>query len=115
MILYSRWCALSLATRNVLAQAFGIKKKGSTEVSSNVVRNDGYLVQDIEDVMTTEAMQNYVVKGFTDKTTAEQLWQMVVDKAEGRFAPVATGTVNVLPPAQAKKFTKEYKSRKKNA
>lgn len=112
MMLYSRWCALSLPTRNKLAEAFGIVKKGSTEVSSNVVRHDGYLVEDIEKAMTSKAMEEFLGLTFPD---AEILWNAVVDRIEGREVEGGTpiSQMSVLPAKEAKQFKKEYKARVK--
>jgi len=112
MLLYSRWCALTLPTRNKLAEIFGIEKKGATEVASNVVKHDGYLVEDIEQAMTVEAMQKYLSAGNTD---ISELWNMTIDKIEGREVEGLTSlpekTMAVLPEEEAKQFKKEYKAR----
>lgn len=108
MILYSRWVALSLATRHKIAEKFNIVKKGSTEVSSNVVRQDGFAVEDIEAALTKEAMEKFL--GFTFPTP-ELLWSAVVDKIEGREVEGGQQILEVLPPAEAAQFKKERKAR----
>lgn len=57
MILYSKWLGLPLNTRVLLADKFGIQKKGSIEVFANTVKSDGYLVLDIEQALTKESLQ----------------------------------------------------------
>ncbi len=114
MILYSRWCALTIATRNKLAEAFGIIKKGATLVDSNIIKHDGYVIEDIESAMTVKAMQDFLRVGNTD---TEQLWQMTIDRIEDRevegalpVTPIAP-SITVLPPDEVKQFKKEYKAR----
>lgn len=60
MFLYSKWFGLPINKRHKIAQAFNIQKKGSTEVFDNTIRNDGYLIKDIEEALTLEAMQKYL-------------------------------------------------------
>lgn len=117
MIMYSQWVSLSLATRNKLANIFGIIKKGSTEVASNVIKSDGYLVEDIEKALTQKAMQDYLDVGNTD---IADLFKMVVSKAEGKEVEGGVSRMTekqskmaTLPPEEAKEFKKEYDERKK--
>jgi len=79
--LYSHWLVLPITTRHKIAEAFGIQKKGSTEVVQNVIKSDGFLIQDIELKLTPEAMRNYVGSNSEDMMW---LWKAMVDKAEGR-------------------------------
>ena|SRR6185295_220974 len=120
MILYSRWCALSLPLRHKISQAFNIPKTGPTEVSSNQIKSDGYMVQDIEHALTVEAMQDFLGSGFTSQTDMATLWNLVVDKVEGKeieHLAESTSTVpaeksiRVLSSEEAKQFKKEYKAR----
>lgn len=86
MFMYSSWMRLPLTTRALLATQFGFSKTGSTHVQDNVVVADGYRIGDIEAALNLAAIQKYV--GSTD-TDMMVLWQMMVDKIEGR-APVVT-------------------------
>jgi len=106
MILYSRWANLTLQTRNKIASEFGIQKKGSVEVFSNTIKSDGYLVEDIEKALTLEALQKYLK---TDEKDIAELWEQLIDKAEGR----AEKSINVLNKDEAKLFKKQYNERKK--
>lgn len=108
MILYSRWVALSLPTRNKIAEAFGITKKHSTQVDSNVVKHDGYVIEDIEVALTKEAMEKFL--GFTFPTP-ELLWEAVVNKVEGREVEGGEQLLEVLPTKEAAKAKKEHKAR----
>jgi hypothetical protein len=83
MFLYSSWLNTSLATRHKIANEFGIQKKGSTHVIDNQVQNDGYLVKDIEETLTTKVLQEFV--GTEEKEPAT-LWNMFIQKFE---APVS--------------------------
>lgn len=118
MILYSRWCALHLATRIKIAEAFGIVKKGSTEVHSNTIKSDGYVIKDIEDALTLEAMQKYL---HCQNDDVGFVFNLLIDKFEGRELvglipaddkPGLLGAMSTLPPEEAKKFEKEYNVRK---
>ncbi len=92
MILYSSWTALSLSTRNTIAQAFGISKTTPTHVQDNRIVSDGYKVEDVENALSTEAMQKY--SGSKSKEMAE-LFRAVVAKAEG--GEIDTSTVIIDP------------------
>lgn len=81
MFLYSLWCDLPLATRHKIALDFGIEKKGPTEVFSNTIKSDGYLVKDIETALTVEVLQKYIG---TQETQLHILWTMLMDKLEGK-------------------------------
>lgn len=85
--MYGKWLGLSLETRNKIAQLFGIIKKGATEVFSNEIKNDGYLVQDIEAALTIEAMQKYLGSEHTDR---DLLASMLVSKIETQSVITAT-------------------------
>jgi hypothetical protein len=119
MILYSRWCALSLDTRHKIASAFGIPKKGSTEVVSNQIKSDGFSVEDIEKALTVESIQDYLKSGFTDKDDLASLWDKLLAQIESGIEPgvekAKTEAVSVLPAAEAKQFKKEHKARVKTA
>ncbi len=87
--LYSHWLALPISTRHALAQAFNIKKKNPTHVVDNEVRDDGYVIGDIESALTMEAMEKYI--GFVSPDP----WSDVVAKVEGR-ADVVTAQLKVI-------------------
>lgn len=81
IFLYSHWIALPLPTRHEIARQFGIVKKSPTHVFDNVVKDDGFLVKDIESALTIEAIQKYLGTNDTDMVL---LWNCMVDKIEGR-------------------------------
>lgn len=117
-MLYSRWLAVPLETRNKIAQLFGIGRRGGVEVNSNEIKSDGYLIQDVEQALNVEALQNYLR---TTETNLEVLWNNLLAVVEGRatlpeakpeVAPVPP--LEVLPPAEAQKHKRQYKARIKN-
>ncbi len=87
ILLYSRWLNLPISTRQAIAQAFNIHKKNPTHVVDNLVRDDGYVIGDVESALTAVAMEAFVGAKFED---ANALLDAVVAKAEGRVVePVA--------------------------
>lgn len=127
-MMYSKWLSLSLETRNKIAVAFDIQKKGATEVFSNTIKSDGYMVQDIEGALTVKAMQDYLGSTETDKDTLAQMLIDVMEgrgmeiKAEGTFSkmevmettgteglPEPTGTPKVVKKKAVKKVAKVVK------
>jgi len=80
ILLYSRWLALPIGTRHAIALAFGIKKKNPTHVIDNYVREDGYVIGDIETALTATAMENFVGGKFSDANT---LFDAVIAKVAG--------------------------------
>ena len=82
--MYSSWCALSLETRFKIAKEFGIEKKGPTEVFSNQIKNDGFLLKDIETALSLNNLQKYLG---TQETDLPILWGWLIDKIEGRSIP----------------------------
>lgn len=76
---------LPITTRHRIAEAFGIQKKGATEVANNEVVKDGYIVGDIDSALSKVKMQNYT--GVITNDDAE-LWNAVVAVAEGRARPM---------------------------
>lgn len=83
-ISYSRWIDLSGETRVKIADALGIPKMRSTHVSDNKVVDDGYNLKDIENALSVPSLQTYL--GSTE-TDVFKLFQMIVDKMEGRWKP----------------------------
>lgn len=81
MVLYYQWLQLPLATRAKIAQEFGFIKKGPTEVFSNTIKSDGYLIKDIDEAITLNGLQKYLGTTETDFTI---LWNYLIDKIEGR-------------------------------
>jgi hypothetical protein len=113
MLLYSRWLALSLATRNRIAQLFNIPKTGATEVVSNEIKSDGYDIQHIESALTAKAMNEFLKTG---NLSLEEVWTRLVSAVEGNEIEVEQAPVpalDVLPPKEAIKADKEYKARVK--
>ena len=111
MLLYSRWLALPLATRNRIAQLFNIAKTGATEVVSNEIKSDGYDIQHIESALTAKSMNEFLK---TDGLSLEQAWSRVVSAVEGNEIEVEQAPVpalEVLPPKEAIAFKKERKTR----
>ena len=116
-IKFSNWLALPLSTRQKIATEFNIAKRGSTHVVDNKIQSDGYLVHEVENALTVEALQLYL--GMMDEKDMNVLWERLVARIEGKEAPVVTPkapAISILPPEQAKQFEKEYNQRKrKNA
>lgn len=73
--LYSKWLQLDLSTRHRIASEFGIIKKNSTHVQDNVVVNDGYLIQDVEQALNLDAMQRVLN---TTETDMAILWDILI-------------------------------------
>lgn len=92
MFYFSQWMELPLGTRNTIAGYLGIIKKGSIEVVDNKVVRDGYNLKDIEAVMTVQNLQRFLN---SDEHEFEVLWNILVNKAEGRAIPVLA--VNLEP------------------
>lgn len=101
MILYSQWLALPINVRHKLAADFGIIKKTPTHVQDNVVVNDGYVIKEVEDALTVEAMQVYLGVG-VQETDINVLWDMVINPGPVTHETnVVTDTpVIVVPPAK---------------
>ncbi len=81
--LYSKWLALPIQTRHALAHAFNIKKKNPTHVIDDVVKDDGYVIGDIETALSADAIAAYL--GFNSNIDA---WDALIAKVEGRVLPV---------------------------
>lgn len=94
MFFYSKWFNTALATRDKIAKDFGIERKNGIEVFANEVKSDGYLVKDIEEKLTKEAMQ---AKLDTAEEDFAVLFDMLVTKYEYvapvESAPIASTTV----------------------
>ncbi len=105
--LYSHWLALPIQTRHALAAAFGIKKKNPTHVVDDMVKDDGYVIGDIESALSMEAMTEYV--GFA----SPDIWSNVVAKAEGRVNVTAPVTEAQLDAALTELVKEEEASKKK--
>ncbi len=85
MFLYSHWLELPIQTRHKIANYFGIIKRGSTEVVDNRVKSDGYLIKEIETALSKEKLQAYIG---LELDSLPVLWEMMVNKIEGRGAKV---------------------------
>lgn len=107
MMLYSQWQQLPLSTRIKIASAFGIEKKGSTEVFNDTIKSDGYFIKDIEMALNINALQLYIG---TQETDHQVLWEYLVNKIEGK-SPESTKTMSILPKEDAETANKEYELR----
>ncbi len=86
MILYHKWMNLPLGTRYQIAADFGIEKKGATEVDSNYIKSDGFLIKEIEEALNVKAIQGFL------STTEEDiavLFDMLVD----HYAPIRNNQI----------------------
>lgn len=106
-MLYSRWVYLPLDTRNKIAEAFDIVKKGSVEVFSNTIKSDGYLIADIDNAITVSSMQAYLGSKETDSNV---LFELLVNKFQPKV--MATGTIEKIevmskPEPEPKKVVKK--------
>jgi hypothetical protein len=90
---YSKWTELSLGTRTKIAETLGIPKVRSTHVSDNRVVDDGYNIKDIENVLSVSSLQTYFNSTETD---VFKLYQMLVDKMEGRYVEPVVITPDVV-------------------
>ena len=106
MILYSQWINLPLSTRYKIASEFGIPKKNPTHVVDNVVKDDGYLIKDIESAITMNSLQKYFNTAETDLTV---LWFYLVDKMEGKNVQLMDNTI----PVQVVKKVEEIINKKR--
>ncbi len=98
IFLYSHWLKLPIATRHALARQFNIIKKNPTHVVDDQVREDGYVLGDIESALTVPAMSAYTGLPFEN---AEMLWNDVIAKAEGRVVTVEEKMEEILAPVAA--------------
>lgn len=94
MFLYSRWCSLPISKRQEIAAQFGIEKKGPTEVFSNTIKSDGYLVADIDAALTVSKLQE---KLETDISDMEILWDYLVNGKPQPIIEVAEPVVEINP------------------
>lgn len=81
MFQYSHWLDLPIQTRMKIASIFGIVKRGSTEVFNNTIKNDGYVIKEIEAGLSKKALQDYV-----DEPTENDLvvlWNLMLNKVNG--------------------------------
>ncbi len=85
---------LPIATRQAIALAFGINKKNPTHVVDNYVRDDGYVIGDIESALTVERMQAYLGNKSIDEHV---LFETLVAKAEGREVEVVAEPIEIVP------------------
>jgi hypothetical protein len=81
MAFYYLWHGVSLNTRHAIAKVFNIPKRGSTEVVDNQIKSDGYVIAEIDSILTVDALQKYIG---TQETDIVKLWNWMVDKVEGR-------------------------------
>lgn len=81
MFSYSIWLRTPIEQRQKIAAAFGIQKKKSTHVADNHIIDDGYYIQDVESALTCDSIKAYLV---TDESEPAVLWNMLIEKIEGR-------------------------------
>ncbi len=105
MLPYTKWLALPLGTRQKIASEFNILKLRATHVADNQILDDGYNVANVEKAMSVESLQTYLNSSEKDLLT---LFQMLVDKIEGRTPPVIeTPVVEVV---KTKKYARKTKT-----
>lgn len=105
MFLYSQWISLPLSTRAQIAHKFGIAKTSSTHVVGNEVVSDGYKIQDVERVLTSDAVKEYVGVD-TDPVV---FMQILVDKLNGKYEEPKGVVPLENEPEKPKKVTKRKK------
>jgi len=108
MLLYSRWLSTPLQTRNKIAEQFGINRSQPIEVSSNVVRNDGYAIEDVENVLNIKNLQIFLGSKLTDHL---ELWDKLLSVMTGEIVLPTVSALETLSPKEAEQFKKEHKER----
>lgn len=108
MLPYTLWSKLPLSTRVKISTQFGVSKVRSTHVSDNKVVDDGYNIHEIENALNIPAMQAYLD---SDETDFFKLFEMTVDKIEGRL-PVVSENQPIVPETE-KEMIEESKPNKK--
>lgn len=96
-MLYSRWLSLSVSTRQKIAEIFNIPKTGSTHVVDNRIESDGYNVQALEEKLSKEAMQKYLVLDEQDK---DKLFEILVECIENPLPKGVKLEVPIIIPAE---------------
>lgn len=103
MIFYSSWLNLSISVRHQIAQDFGILKKSPTHVQDNVVVNDGYVIQDVENALSIENIQNHLGVGKQEENL-DILWVMLIDSyTKPHESNVSTDVPVISIPKEIKK------------
>ncbi len=100
MLLYSKWLDLPIAMRIKVAAAFGIVKRGSTEVFNNTIKSDGYIIKEIESALSKPNLQNFTD---TDEEDFILLWNMMLNKINGVHTvrkSIADEIPVIIPPTQ---------------
>ncbi len=110
IFLYSNWLSLPLNTRIKVANQFGIIKRGSTHVSDNMIKSDGFDIKDIETKLTVETLQ-----GFLSSTEGDIhiLWRDMLDRIENPIKPVVAQVQSEAPKKRGRP-SKQNKDEKKN-
>lgn len=85
MISYSRWHALPINLRGLLAKQFGFSKVGSTHVVNNRIESDGYNFHEVERALSKENLEVYLGHEVTDPA---ELWDAVIQKITGVDDPI---------------------------
>lgn len=111
-IQYSKWLDLPLATRQKIAEEFGIVKRGSTHVVDNKIQSDGYLVHEIEKALTPVRISSYLLMDNDADVDMTILWDMLIRHIENPTpkAEIAA-TFEILPQKDALKAKRAYKKR----
>lgn len=91
MIFYSKWLGLPLSTRVLLAEKFGIPRKGFVEVFSNTIKSDGYFIQDIEAALTVTKLQEALE---TNEADIAKLFDDAILLVQGNYVKTKTGDEN---------------------
>lgn len=112
MILYSKWLSLPLQTRNKIAGVLGIERKGGVEVFNDTIKNDGYLIKDLEDKLSVSNLQRH----FNSTEDITILFGYLIDLADGKIPQVpvkieGVGAVEILPTEEAEVAAKALEER----
>ena len=106
-MLYSKWLSTPFPLRIKVAQALGIQQNGGgIEVASNEVKQDGFLLKDIETKITVASLQEYLK--ITDKNDLNELYDILVEsfipKEEEKVVPPPPKTPTPEQVAEALKI-----------
>jgi len=111
----AQWLQVPVEARQKLAVQFNLGKSGFSNVVNNVVVSDGHTDLDLSD-LTVDKLQDYIVSGFTNKTSIIGLLEMAVTKIlTPEPIKIVTPEVAILPKEEAKQARKAYEKRKKQA
>jgi len=98
----AQWLQVPVEARQKLAVQFNLGKSGFSNVVNNVVVSDGHTDLDLSD-LTVDKLQDYIVSGFTNKTSIIGLLEMAVTKIlTPEPIKIVTPEVAILPKEEAK-------------